>query len=312
MEIGRIFSRSLELLWKYKFLWLFGVVMGLTGGSGGGGGNGGNANFRTDMFSNFRVEPTLIALAIIVGIILLVVWAVLFFYFRFVSRGALVAAVRDIEAHGTSTLREAWNQGRTFYTRLLGLGFLVNLPLILFSILIIVLAFIPIISLVISAQGRLNDSPEAIFGLLGVGGILGICCAVLCLVIVTVVIHPLYEFAVRAIVLEDLPVRDGLRRGVERVRENVGNVVVLYLLLMGARLGWALVVAVIAVPTGIVLLLAFGGALRFDLNALILILLIAAIPLWLVFGALEGIFQAFESNVWTEAYLHLLNKPQTA
>lgn len=317
MDVGRILSRSLELLWKHKFLLVFGFVMGLTGGAGGSANGRGNIGTGTDSFNpapfqNLRIEPGVIIAAVLVGLVLFLVWAVLFFYVRFVSRGALVSGVREIEERGTATLREAWNGGRTFYTRLLGLGFLVNVPLALGTILLLVVAFVPFFGVLLSTRGRLDDAVRAFPIVLGLTGILAICGAVVCVVLVNLVVHPLYELAVRAIVLEDLHVREGIKRGIARARANPGNVILLYVALMGARIAWALVTAVVAIPVLLVLLFAVFGLMRTDLNAVILLVLIALIPLWLLFGAIEGVFQTFESNVWTEAYLSLLKKEQAA
>jgi len=308
MDIGRIFSRSLELLWKLKFLWIFGLVMGLTSG---GGGNL-NTNFRPDSFDNrfgnVHIEPAVIGIAALFGLVILVIALMLFFYFRFVSRGALVATVRDVEANSTPALRDAWQSGRTFYTRLLGLGFLVNVPLLLVSICAVLVGLIPLIS-VIASQGRLDGISGRNLAPQWISAALAICCAVLCVIVLSFVIHPLYEFAVRAIVLEDLRVVAGLKQGIQRARENLGNVVIVYLLLIGARIGYGILVAIVAIP--VALALGFGALaiLQLNLNALIILGLIVALPLWLLFGAIEGVFQIFESNVWTEAYLSLLNKP---
>lgn len=311
MDTGRILTRSIELLWKYKFLLLFGLVMGLTGA----GISNGNSNFNLRDAAPFntgtQLQPVVIGIAVVVGVVLFLLWLVLFFYFRFVSRGALVAAVQEIEGQGAATLQGAWKQGRTYYARLLGLGFLVNVPLALVGILVILVALVPILGLILSAVGS-DNSARGIVAALGITGILSICCAVGCLIILTMVIHPLYEFAVRAIVMEDMHVRDGIRRGIARVRAHLGNVVVIYLLLMGARIGWAVVTAIVLVPIALIAALGFVGMLRSDLNALIILGLILLVPLWLLVGALEGIFQTFESNVWTETYLALMEKTEPA
>lgn len=317
MDVGRILSRSLELLWKHKFLLVFGFVMGLTGGAGGNASGRGDFGAGTDAFTptpfqNLRIEPGVIIAAVVVGLVLLLLWAILFFYVRFVSRGALVSGVREIEEHGSSSLREAWKDGRTYYARLLGLGFLVNVPLALGTLVIFALAFIPFIGLLISTRGQLGDAARAFPIVLGLTGILAICAAVGCVLLVHLVVHPLYELAVRAIVLEDLHVREGIKRGIAQARANAGNVILVYVALVGARIAWALVTAVIAIPVVLVLVLAVFGLMQTDLNAVILLVLIALIPLWLLFGAVEGVFQTFESNVWTEAYLSLLKKEPAA
>lgn len=309
MDVGHTFARSLELLWKYKFLWLFGLVMGLTSV---GANFGPNSNFRFNAsdnpFTNQRVEPAVIILAVIVGLIFFVLGLVLFFYFRFVARGALVATVRDVEAQSTPTLRDAWKNGRTFYARLLGLGFLVNLPLVLVSIIVILVAFIPLLSLFVSARGNFPGSPDQGLAALGIAGVLAICCAVLCIVLLNVIVHPLYEFAVRAIVVQNLSVREGLRHGIQHARENLGTVIIVYLLLIGARIGYFLLAAIISIPIGLIVAVGMFGILQANVNALIILLLVLAVPLWLLAGAIEGVFQIFESNVWTETYLALANK----
>jgi hypothetical protein len=162
------------------------------------------------------------------------------------------------------------------------------------------------------AANRGGDQPGAFFAGMTVTGILLLCCAALFLIVVHFIVHPLYELAVRAIVLEDLHVREGIRRGIEQARENFGGVLVLYLLLIGARIGWAILTLIAAIPFGILFFVVFAAAARSDFNALLILGLIAVIPLILLFGVIEGVFQTFESNVWTEAYLQIQGKTQTA
>jgi hypothetical protein len=305
METGRIFSRSLELLWKFKFLLLFGFVMGVTGG----GGASFNGNFSVDRFGDtpflqgFQITPFLLVLGGVLLFVFFIVWLVLFLYFRFVSRGALVSSVRDIESTGTATLQTAWANGRKYYGRLLGLGFAVNVPLILFTLLVLGLSlvlFIPPVLTLINQRGRFEDA----LGLI-IPGVFALCCAVICIVVVTIVIHPLYEFAVRAIVLEELSVGEGIRRGIQQARAHLGEVVIAYILLIGARIGWGLAIGIVSLPIVLALTVPLFAGGRPDFNLLIVVFLIAAIPLWLLFGFLEGVFQTFESNVWTEVYLAL-------
>lgn len=312
MDIGRLLSRSIELLWKFKFLLLLGIVMGLSGGTSVPNRNPGIPATPTDLpFSVTQPQPAVIAFAIVVGLVLFLLWLILFFYFRFVARGALVCGVQQIEANGSSTLREAWTAGHKFYARLLGLAFLVNVPLILFGVIVVGLAFLPILGALLGSRGQVD---EAFRGLLA-GGVLAtiltICCAVLCIALLHLIVHPLYQLAVRAIVLEDCKTTDGIRRALAQARDRLGDVIVVYIVLIAARIGWSIVTAILAVPLGFLFLFTALGTTRVDLNAVIILLLIAIIPLWLLFGAVEGIFQAFESNVWTEAYL-ALNRPAQA
>lgn len=306
MDIGPIFTRSLELMWKYKFLWVFALVMGLTSVGASTPNVSYQFNRADNPFTNLRVEPTVLVVAACFGLVMFVLWLVLFFYFRFVARGALVDTVRAIEQQENPVPRDAWQSGRKFYARLLGLGFLVNVPLILASGVLIVVGLIPLLG-VLRSQTRAG-SGDLDLTAFWISSALAFCCALVCVVVLGIVIHPLYEMAVRAIVLEDLSVREGLRRGVARAREQLGNVLVVYLLLIGARFGYGMLTAIVALPVSAIVFFSALGLLQGNWNALILLGLLAAIPLWLLFGALEGIFQLFESNVWTEAYLTMERK----
>jgi hypothetical protein len=310
MDIGRVFSRSIEVMWKHKFLWLFGFILSV---SGGGGGNGG-ANFGNRFPAgggtgpgNVQIQPVVLGLIILVGLVVLLLLLVLVFYLRFVARGAIVSAVRDIEGQGTTTLAQAWKNGRTFYVRLLSLGLVVNIPLVLFSILVIVVAALPLIGLI--ASGRANgETPGAFFATLGLTGALALCCAIVCIALIGLVIHPLYQFAARAIVIEDLKLGEGIRRGLAHAREHVGNVIVVYVLLIIARIGWTILMLIITLPIGAVALVALFSR-QFDLNVVLILALVLGIPLLIVLAAIQAVFQTFEENVWTETYLALLNPP---
>lgn len=307
MDIGRIVSRSLELMWKYKFLWVFALVMGLTSAGASGPNLSYQFNGGDNPFNSFYIDPVVIVIAACFGLVLFAAWLILFFYFRFVSRGALVDTVRAVENQENPTLRDAWQSGRKFYARLLGLGFLVNVPLALVSMVVLFLGFVPLIAAIV-AQTNARGLSGREFAPYWITAAFAFCCALLCVVVLGVVIHPLYEMAVRAIVLEDLSVRDGLRRGIQRARAQLGNVLVVYIVLIGARFGYGMLAAAVMIPIGALMFFVALGLFPGNWNALLILGLLAAIPLWLLVGALEGVFQLFESNVWTEAYLQMESK----
>src|SRR6185503_980298 len=55
----------------------------------------------------------------------------------------------------------------------------------------------------------------------------------------------------RAVVLENLGVIDGIRRGLQRVRQRLGDVVVMGLILFGIGLAWAIVMIPILILLGL-------------------------------------------------------------
>ena len=46
-NFGEVLTRAWQITWKYKVLWIFGILAGCTNGGGGGSGGGGNAGYST-------------------------------------------------------------------------------------------------------------------------------------------------------------------------------------------------------------------------------------------------------------------------
>jgi hypothetical protein len=322
MDIGRILARSLELAWRFKVLWILGFIMALTGG----GANGFNYSLNRGDFNNPQsspspsltpsaLQPTILITVLAIAACLTLLYLVLMLYFRFVARGAQVTFVRSVENGTTPSLGTAWREGQRYYARLLGLGFLFGVPLAIFTIVLLLITFLPLLGLAVSLFGRLSqgqsptfDAGPIISGVLGFLGLL--CCAVLCLWIVQVIVHPIYEFAVRGIVLEETGTIDGVTRAYRRLRSNLGPVALIYLVLIGARIGWSIITAIFVIPMGLLLLAVITlGAGVLPVWAIILLGLMVGLPSVLVLVFLGGLFQVFESNTWTESYLALLGQP---
>lgn len=321
MDIGRVLARSLEITWRQKVLWILGFVMAITGG---GTSNGLNYQFSRNDLSRFpsnfgrgdlQFQPGLVFMVLAIVACLFLLALVLVLYIRFVARGALVSFVQSVEAGGAPTLGTAWREGRRYYWRLLGLGFLffsVFLALYLLAFLAASLPFLGgILALVNRAGSGQFSSPDSAPLIAGALGFVVILCgAILCVFLLYLVVHPIYEFGVRSIVLENSGLVEGLGRGYRRLTANLGTVGLLFILLIGARIGWFLVTAIVALPFGLVLL-GIGpiAASALPVWAILLILLAIGLPAALILAGLEGLFQVFEANTWTECYLTLLSPP---
>ncbi|HEY6041806.1 MAG TPA: hypothetical protein VIX58_06715, partial [Anaerolineae bacterium] len=207
----------------------------------------------------------------------------------------------------------AWREGSKHYGRLLGLGILVNLPLLIVTLVLIAIVFLPLFPLFMSlaSSGRAPDSQVIGQTIASVGVLIFLlCCIVFLIAVLHLAIHPIYEFAARAIVLDGTGVTEGLGRGWQRIRANLGNVMVLYIALIGVRIGWAIVTFILAIPTFLLLagaMLAGYGAGNWTALALIGVCL--GIPLLLVFVFIEGLFQTYENVAWTLGYSSLSNMP---
>ena len=312
MDYGKILIRSFEITIKHRSLWLFGFLLALFGGEVGGNfgnlgnsGNGSGSGGLPTLPTNIGQMMGVIILAALCLFLCLFLLAIIL---RLVSRGALIGLVQELEANGTNpTVRRGFSIGGGRFWQLLGIGLTINLPLAIFSIGLLLLAALPVLASIIPMINA-GRSPEQIGGVLA-GGILSsvalLCCAVIFLWLVGVIIRPFYEFFQRECVLQKRGVFDSIREGYSRVRANLGNVAVLYLLIIGLRIAfWLLTVMaglflfVIALAAGV----AAGYAAQ-SIGAGILIGALVAIPVLLVVLFVNGLFQTLESTMWTEGYL---------
>ena len=46
MDFGKILTRAWEIIWKFKVLWIFGILASCGQGTSSGGGGGGNTGFQ--------------------------------------------------------------------------------------------------------------------------------------------------------------------------------------------------------------------------------------------------------------------------
>jgi len=136
-------------------------------------------------------------------------------------------------------------------------------------------------------------------------------------IIVAIVLNLLLKFIHRACVLEDLAVIEAIKRGVLIVRQRLGDVIIMALIMFGLGLAWMIVmipIALLLIAVGVIvagLPALFAGmiaALFFTQGAgpwivaavvgLPIFILILSVPS-LFLGGLE---QVFVSTVWTLTY----------
>jgi hypothetical protein len=330
MDFGKLLSRSFEITRKYRVLWLFGVLFALFGGSSGGGnlgnfgnfgnfGGGGGSGRGGGTGGTFPTIPAqvwqIIAIIIVAIVCIAILWTILSIVLRLISRGALIGLVQELEAAGTTpTVRRGFGIGASRFWQLLGIALTINLPLFIVSIAILLVAALPVLSAILPMISA-GQSPQQIGGVL-VGGILGsvllLCCAGIFLWVVALVIRPFYEFFVRECVINTRGVFDSIREGYRQVRANLGNVAILYILIIGIGIAYGVAMVfvsllLISIPAGIAI--AIGVATKEVLPAVIVGVVIG-IPVLLIFLFVSGLYQTFESTLWTEGYL-AITAPKT-
>ena len=305
MDPVKILKRAWHILWSYRALWVFGLILAMAGAGSSGNGSGNNgAQFERDsqssqqplhedmkesfkdagqemqkLFNEGLGEVGLsegdVSTLIWIGVIFLVfmiVTSIALAVARYVSETAVIRMVDEYENTGTKmTVREGFRIGwsRTSW-RLFLINLLVSLPAFL-----IVLAML-VLGIVIFLAFSSNNHGAAAFSVVGSIGILFL--LIFVVVIVSIFLGLLRHFFWRACALKNLGVRESLRRGFQMARENWKNVGIMWLVMVGLGIAWAFVSIVAAIVTLPVVALTSVVAV-----------LVAGIPALLV-GGLTSLF----------------------
>lgn len=300
MEIGNILSRAWTIVWKHKVLWVFGILASCGSRSGGSSGGGGNSisndagqpfnpppelqRFFTDIERSLRtVSEEQIAMFVVIFaaaicLIAIITWLVGLYGKTGVTVGALQA-----EAGDTVTFRSIWSQSWSVFDRVAGLNLLLVLPPILFGIVVAV-------------------------GLVAIGALtmgIGILCILplLCLLIPLGVAYGIFtDFATIAAIKEGLGISAAIQRGWDVLSKNVGNILILALILI---LGGLVVSLILAIPFFLAFIPLLIGAAQGNVAqnlTLSLICIVASLPVTLV---LSGILHSYLQTAWTLGYADL-------
>jgi len=293
-NFGEVLSRAWQIIWKNKVLWIFGVFAGCSraGGSGGsGGGGGGSGPGGGQPFSELeRVfdqigqwisdNPWVIAVFVILVLVLLV----LSIFLGTIGRIGLIKGTYQAERGAERLIfGEVFSESMPYFWRVFGLSLLIGL--------LFLLLFLPLI----------------FFGIITAG--IGFLCILplLCILIpISWGVMVVIEQANAAIVLEDLGIGDGLRRGWEVVKANIGTMILMALILF---IGSAVVGIVLAIPLIVAVVpLVIGSAAGVERTPLLIFGVCCAVylPILLI---LNGILTAYIQSAWTLTFMRL-TKPQ--
>ena len=301
MDFGEVLSKAWRIVWRHKVLWIFGILAGC-GSGGGGGGGGSGTNWRQDRpFSSGgagEMERTLqqagqwisehwwVVALIILGLVIL--WALAVFLGTIGKIGLIRGSFKVDGGAEKVNFGELFRESMPFFWRvfllsfLIGLAFLVViLPLVLFGVITAGVGFLCIVPL--------------------------ICILVPVLWIVGITVNQ----ANSAIVVEDLRMWDGLRRGWEVSRKNLGPVLLIWLItgVIGVVIGFviALPLLIVVVPTVIGFATSKG-----DLPTTALLISGLCFVLYLpVLIVIHGILSAYVQSVWTLTFLRLTRPNQS-
>lgn len=285
MDYGGILSKSWEITWKNKGLWVLGLLAGCTGGSGNPSQTSSLQMSRTTELpwveQSLRNVPEETWILVAIGLVIFaLVIAAVFIVLGLLGQAGLIAGVARADDTGSVRLAEAWAGGLPHFWRLLG-----------FTLLIIAVVLIVALAAGIFAAVTMG------FGM--------ICLAFLiCLLLpLGIVISAYLSLTQNGIVLENLGVFRALERAWQITRDNFWPVVAMALILAVIGLLAGIVFAIpfflLAIPT-----LAFFFRDTSNLASLVPMLacVVVYVPLSIL---LSAVLRTFTSSVWTLTFRRL-------
>jgi hypothetical protein len=343
MDHINVVKRAFQTTWRYRALWVFGILIALTsggGGNGGGGSYGGSGNGGRSSDFPFPKEfslpgasskiadvlPGILAsvagalVPIIIGLVCLALFlTVVAMVIRYVATTALIRMVDDHEETGEKRgVRWGLNQGwsRSAW-RLFLIDLLITLPTVVIFIVLFALALSPLL---------LWTTGDEAAGAIGtVITLVTVIPLGLLAIVVGIVLTVLNRFFRRACALEGLGVMDSIRQGYTLARGHIGDTLIMWLIMLGLGIAWIIVVIpvtilvlVLALAAGGLPALAVGwlasmsleGAWPYIIGAAIglpIFVVVMVVPLTF----LGGLVEVFKSSIWTLTYREL-RTPQSA
>ena len=331
MNHSQILKRAWTILWSYRALWIFGFILALTTPSTRDSSNIrytfdandlSQRNLPVEIQRGLRELNDLIDIrwgteayrsfitTIIVLLVIVILLAVLFAILRYVSRTALI---RMVDKHEASGEKVGWRQGfRMGWSIEAWRLFLVNLvvfvPVFLLVIVLFGCAVLPIF--MTGFSGRLATW-SGIIATIGLGFL------VIFLVMLLVAALSLFmEIIYRVVVLQGTSALEGIQLGFQLVRRNIKDVFLMWLILVGIQIGFAIVLIPIVFLLIFVGLILGGGAgigmyhlanslwsqtvgwISAFITGLTLFFLVLGIPM----AFIGGLKDTYVSTVWTLTY----------
>jgi hypothetical protein len=267
MDHIKILKRTFKIVWDYKALWIFGIILALTVASGGGGGNGGGSsappepNRPPETPGTIElpggkeivipqtpeeleaIRGTLITIgAALLGVCgvcccLFIVWIVVWTVLRYVAETALIRMVDGYEETGEKRgIRAGFRLG---WSRASFRLFLIDLLFFLAGL----AAFILVLILMAAPVGLsiwMFTQEVIVLGVIFVVAAVGLLFLFIFLAIVVgAAIELLKPFFQRACVLEGMSVGESLARSLDMMKRHFAwDIAIMWLIVIGLNIAW--------------------------------------------------------------------------
>lgn len=279
MDYGRLLSRSFQLAWRYKSLWIFGLFAGYGSTFNVSGDFPGFKAETREFWDAFRwdslnapFDTSIFVPIAIAAVVLLLVFLVA----HLISVPALVDAVNKIARGGQYRFGSSFSRGVDMFWRFLGLLVLEMVAFIASIIpFIIVIIVIPLLGILLTIPGAL---------------------------ILFFVWQTIFELAKRVVVVRDCSIGDALSEAYVLIKRNLSKTIVIFLIMlflgMAFFVGTMIMWVVVGAPVG-----AIVWAITHSLAAGLVLAILFGLPLTIVVG---GYFGTFFTTLYTLFYFELV------
>jgi Protein of unknown function (DUF4013) len=322
MDYGEVLSKAWKITWKFKVLWIFGILAGC--GASRGGNFNFNNSFRTNgngfsnstpnlppavmdqiyRFAHLFNDPAFIwkFVTIAIGVVCIIV--LLEIFLGTIGRIGLIKGSAEADAGAEKlTFGGLWKESTPYFWRVFWLSFLIGAPF--------VIAFIAIAIGVGAAMIPLASNNPNMSGLLI---LLPVLCIFFCvIVILAIILGFISTQAERAIVLEDKSILDGFKRGWEVLTKNLGPILIIWLITVVIGIVAAIVIALPLLVVMVPLVIAFianMNSLNFSFTPWLVAfacIICAYVPIsWF----LNGVLMTYVQSAWTLTYIRITQPKQ--
>lgn len=306
MNYAEVLKRAGQIIWKYKVLWIFGILASCGQGGGGGSGGSGSSNYNGNYDSGTDFLPPQAQqwlndtarylsenwwiIALLIMLLCVIFIAVMFL--STIGKIALIKGTLKAEAGAERMgFGELFSESMPYFWRVFLFSLLSGLVLFVATMILI----LPVIALTVVTLG------------------LALLCMLpfLCLFIpLSWAIAVILEQATIAIIVDNTGILDGLSRGWDVVKRNPVPMIVMGLILFlgSAVVGLILAVPIFAIVLAGVLPLMLGG----DQGMMtVLYIALTCVCLYLPFLLVaNGVIMAYVQSAWTLTYLRLTGGKQ--
>jgi hypothetical protein len=296
MDFGYVLKRAWQIIWKFKVLWIFGILASCGQAGSSGGSNSGfrfsgqetNIGPQIEGFFN-RLNPAVIVFLIGLGIFFILALIVLAILLGTVGRVGLIrGTVKAEEGVQRLTFGELWRDGLKYFWRVFGLNLLIGVIIFFAVTAVVIIMIIPTVFT------------------------LGLCLIPLMCLFIPVMwaVNVVIEQANIALVVENLGITEAISHGWQVVKNNIGNMIVMsFILFLGVSLIGGIIIGlpllIVAAPAFVGIAAGTTEALRNGMIVSVFLFLVY-LPILLL---LSGILRSYTSSAWTLTYLRLTTKP---